>query len=110
MAQRGQKLGGLLRAGRTAPAASDAQRVDASRREVAAFCKLIGRRFGKGSEPKLSPRARQTLERLLAGDSEKQIAAKLQLSQNTVHVYVKSVYRSFGVSSRGELLARFVGY
>src|SRR6266478_4889064 len=31
----------------------------------------------------LSPRERQTLERLLAGDSEKQIASKLKLSHNT---------------------------
>ena len=56
----------------------------------------------------LSPRLRQTLERLLAGDSEKQIARHLGLSPHTVHVYVKALYRGFGVSSRGELLARFV--
>jgi DNA-binding CsgD family transcriptional regulator len=52
----------------------------------------------------LSPRERQTLERLLAGDSEKQIASKLKLSHNTVHHYVKSIHRHFDVSSRAELL------
>jgi DNA-binding CsgD family transcriptional regulator len=57
---------------------------------------------------KLSPRQQQTLELLLAGDSEKQIARKLKLSPHTVHVYVKAIYRSFGVNSRAELLARFV--
>ena len=56
----------------------------------------------------LSPRLAQTLDRLLAGDSEKEIAARLRRSPNTVHVYVKELYRRFEVNSRGELLARFV--
>jgi DNA-binding CsgD family transcriptional regulator len=58
--------------------------------------------------PDLAPRLRQTLDRLLAGDSEKQIASHLRLSKNTVHVYVKALYRRYEVCSRGELLARFV--
>jgi DNA-binding CsgD family transcriptional regulator len=57
----------------------------------------------------LSPRARQTLQHLLAGLSEKQIASRLRLSPNTVHHYVKSIHKHFGVSSRSELLARWVG-
>jgi DNA-binding CsgD family transcriptional regulator len=56
----------------------------------------------------MSPRMRQTLERLLAGDSEKEIAARFGRSRHTVHVYVKKLYQRFGVSSRGELFARFV--
>ena len=56
----------------------------------------------------MSPRMRQTLNRLLAGDSEKEIAALFGLSRHTVHVYVKKLYRRFGVCSRGELFARFV--
>lgn len=56
----------------------------------------------------LPPRLRQTLAGLLAGDSEKQVARRLAISPHTVHVYVKSLYRRFGVSSRGELLARWV--
>jgi len=58
--------------------------------------------------PRLSPRLKQTLNLLLTGDSEKQIARRLSLSQHTVHVYVKALHRGFGVSSRGELLARFI--
>lgn len=54
----------------------------------------------------LSPRLEQTLRHLLAGDSEKQVARKLELSQHTVHVYVKALYRRFAVSSRAELLAK----
>lgn len=60
------------------------------------------------NEIPLSPRQRQTLDHLLAGDSEKQIAAKLQISHNTVHHYVKALHRHFNVSSRSELLAKWV--
>lgn len=51
----------------------------------------------------LSRRERQTLERLLEGDSEKQVAIKLGIGRHTVHVYVKSLYRRLGVCTRGEL-------
>ena len=57
----------------------------------------------------LSPRERQTLEHLLAGLSEKQIATRMRLSRNTVHHYVKSLHKHFSVSTRSELLARWVG-
>jgi DNA-binding NarL/FixJ family response regulator len=63
---------------------------------------------GKTPMPALGPRLRQTLELLLAGDGEKQIAGKLSLSRHTVHDYVKVVYRRFGVSSRAELLSLWV--
>ena len=53
----------------------------------------------------LSPRLEQTLKYLLDGNSEKQVARHLKLSPHTVHVYVKALYRRFGVSSRAELLA-----
>jgi DNA-binding NarL/FixJ family response regulator len=56
----------------------------------------------------LSPRLRQTLERLLCGDGEKQIAARLKLSTHTVHVYVKALHKRYNVSSRSELLAHFI--
>jgi DNA-binding CsgD family transcriptional regulator len=56
----------------------------------------------------LSRRMEQTLRSLLGGDSEKQVAAKLGLSQHTVHVYVKQLYKKYGVSTRAELLARWV--
>lgn len=49
---------------------------------------------------------KRTLARLLLGDSEKQAAQNLELSQHTVHQYVKSLHRRFGVRSRGELMAR----
>jgi DNA-binding CsgD family transcriptional regulator len=57
----------------------------------------------------LPRRVRQTLDRMLAGDSEKQIALRLGISRHTVHVYVKTLYRRYAVSSRGELIARLIG-
>jgi DNA-binding CsgD family transcriptional regulator len=88
------------------------------RAAIANFCRTVGEQLsGKTSTPPapindqlegLSPRVRQTLGRLLAGDSEKQIGIHMAVSRHTVHVYVKTLYRRFHVSSRGELLARFV--
>lgn len=90
------------------------------RRLLAMFCKTLGERLGGDPMPAnstsppsvltqpLSPRQRQTLELLLAGNAEKQIAARLAISRHTVHVYVKSLYKCFGVCSRAELLARWV--
>ena len=60
-----------------------------------------------GESPEfLSPREAQVLDRLLTtGDGERQIARALSISQNTVHVYIKSLYRCFKVNSRTELMA-----
>lgn len=57
----------------------------------------------------LQPRLKKVMVHLLEGDSEKQVAYKLKLSPHTVHEYVKNLYSELGVSSRGELLAQFVG-
>jgi DNA-binding CsgD family transcriptional regulator len=88
------------------------------RKLVANLCRLIGDGLREPGTPTtrnlpqpvpgLSPRLRQTLVALLSGDAEKQIAARLRISRHTVHVYVKALYKRFEVTSRGELLARFV--
>lgn len=59
-------------------------------------------------QPRLSPRQRQILDRLLAGDSVKQAAARLGISHRTAEDYVKSVYRIYGVHSRNELMSQFM--
>jgi DNA-binding CsgD family transcriptional regulator len=56
----------------------------------------------------LSPRERQVMIFLLGGDSPKQVAQKLELSEHTVGDYVKHIYKRFSVSSRAELLAHFI--
>lgn len=62
----------------------------------------------RAQDPKfeLPPRLKQTLDALVTGFSEKQIANKLKLSPHTIHNYVKALHQRFEVSSRGELLAR----
>ena len=81
------------------------------RQLVADLCRLLGARYEKALRhdgSPLPPRVAQTLEHLLRGDSEKQIARYLGVSRNTVHVYVTMLYRHFDVCTRAELLARFV--
>lgn len=76
----------------------------------------IGRRIGgelaSCVEPQvhaLTPRRRQVLDLLLDGDSEKQAAATLGIQRSTLHEHVLAIYRHFGVSSRPELMAWFIG-
>jgi DNA-binding NarL/FixJ family response regulator len=89
------------------------------RRLVADLCRLVGMSVGAELAPvnsrsakpfhatsDLPPRLGQTLELLLNGASEKQVANQLKLSRHTVHGYVKALYRLYGISSRAELLAR----
>lgn len=81
------------------------------RRMIAEFCKLLGAQFSKPKpDPTLglSPRHIQTLQRMLKGDGEKQVAQHLGVSKHTVHVYVKALYLHFGVNTRGELFSLFV--
>ena len=58
------------------------------------------------SDSGLPRRLRQVLNSLLHGHAEKEIAQQLQISHHTVHIYVKNLYRTFGVRSRNELLVR----
>ena len=81
------------------------------RRLLADLCRLIGEEITGRAALKmddLPPRMEQTLRSLLKGDSEKQVATQLGLSRHTVHVYVKKIYRKYEVSSRGELLAKWL--
>lgn len=56
----------------------------------------------------LSPRERQTLLLLLGGDTKREIAEKLGISEHTVGDYTKNIYKHFGVNSRGALQAFFM--
>jgi DNA-binding CsgD family transcriptional regulator len=62
-------------------------------------------RMGVGQGPELTPRLRQTLELTSQGFSEKEMAQRLGLSAHTVHDFLRRLYRQFGVTNRGELLA-----
>ena len=63
---------------------------------------------GAPSAVPLTQRQRQVLFFLLAGDSIKQVAAKLEISAHTVNDYVKLIHKYYNVSSRGELLSKFL--
>lgn len=56
----------------------------------------------------LNPRQRQTLRRLLRGESEKQIAKHFGVQPTTVHGYVRELHTYFKVHSRAALLAYFL--
>jgi len=74
--------------------------------------KEIGSFLAAAEEPRISQltkRRREVLERLLMGDSEKQIAFRFNVARATIHDHVLAIYRHFEVSSRGELLALFIG-
>ncbi len=72
----------------------------------------IGTYLAAVDEPRLAgltKRRLEVLDRLLLGDSEKQIAYHFDVGRATIHDHVLAIYRHFGVSSRGELLSRFIG-
>ena len=78
---------------------------------MASLAPLVGGPLARFTEPRpsaLPPRARAVLRCLLEGDADKQIAARLGISRLTVNVHTKVIYKHFGVSSRAELLARWV--
>jgi DNA-binding CsgD family transcriptional regulator len=73
--------------------------------------RLIGGALARFEEPhpsQLTSRVRQVLRCLLEGDTDKQIATRLNLSPHTVNQYTKQIFRHFGVTSRAELLARWI--
>ncbi len=58
----------------------------------------------------LTPRERDILERLAAGESNKVIARHLGISDGTVKLHVKSVLRKLGVHSRVEAAIKAVDF
>ncbi|MEM1184780.1 MAG: helix-turn-helix transcriptional regulator [Planctomycetota bacterium] len=58
----------------------------------------------------LTGREQQVLEELTLGKSVRQIADEIGRSPHTVHDHVKSLHRKLNASSRGELVARALGY
>ena len=56
--------------------------------------------------PRLTGRQREVRDALLRGASEKEVAWELEISPQTVHTHVKSIYRAYGARSRAELLVQ----
>ena len=57
---------------------------------------------------RLSPRQQETLDYLINGLSEKEIAREMSLNPRTVHDYVTSIYKKFGFHSRAQLMAAYI--
>jgi len=54
----------------------------------------------------LSPRERQIVDALMAGQDVSHVAQTFHISEHTVRNHVKSIYRKLGVHSRSELVRR----
>lgn len=65
---------------------------------------------GHSSANVISDREQVVLNHLVLGKSVRQIADELGRSPHTVHDHVKSLHRKLNASSRGELIARALGY
>jgi DNA-binding NarL/FixJ family response regulator len=59
-----------------------------------------------GQEDALSPREREVLDHLAQGYLYKEIAARLAISYDTVHTYVRRIYEKLQVHSRTEAVAK----
>ena len=59
--------------------------------------------LGRTLLPVLNVRQRETLSRLLLGESEQRIASKMRITVPKLRCYFNHIYGSFGVKSRGEL-------
>jgi DNA-binding NarL/FixJ family response regulator len=57
-------------------------------------------------KPLLTPRQTRILQLVAAGSSDRDVARALGLSVRTVHTHLQHMYRTLGVSSRTEALAR----
>jgi DNA-binding CsgD family transcriptional regulator len=73
--------------------------------------RLVGSPLARFADPmpsQLSHRARNVLVCILEGDTDKEVSKRLSISPHTVNHYTKQIFSHFGVTSRTELLARWV--
>jgi DNA-binding CsgD family transcriptional regulator len=57
----------------------------------------------------LTPREREVLSLIIAGQSNSAIAARLVISEGTVKSHVKQILRKIGAANRSEAIARYLG-
>lgn len=62
-----------------------------------------------GMLAELSPRERQIVDTLMAGQDVGHVAQTFRISEHTVRNHIKSIYRKLGVHSRAELVRRVLG-
>lgn len=67
------------------------------------IAELHERRAGEGLLPGVGARARQVLERLVAGDEDAEIARRLGITERTVQHHVTLLRRRLGANTRAQL-------
>jgi NarL family two-component system response regulator YdfI len=94
----------LLRAGARGVIGRDAARdgLDAAIAAVSHGYIVLSERYldAAGGQPKLTPRERDVLDMLARGLSNKQIAARLTLAENTVKFHVASILAKLDATTR----------
>lgn len=89
-----------------ADAVKESARVDGST--------ISGRRSTHANEPspsavpRLTPAQSRVFDLFAQGLTEKEVAARLRVTVNTVHDHAKAIYKALSVSTRGELVAYWV--
>jgi DNA-binding NarL/FixJ family response regulator len=73
--------------------------------EPAVAARLLGRMADDEQRDDLSARELEVLRLLVAGASNKAIAAKLSLSENTIKTHISRIFDKLGVQSRAEAVA-----
>jgi DNA-binding CsgD family transcriptional regulator len=83
--------------------------IDPQNQEVYALWDQLAEFSVGDSDAALTPAERRVLLALLDGQTEKEIAQRLDQSPNTTHFHVKSIYAKFGVRNRATLTALWLG-
>lgn len=68
----------------------------------------IGRIFTQLNRTGLTPRELEIATLIYQGNSSKEIAGEIHLSYHTVRNHIKNIYSKLGVSTRSEMLMKFV--
>jgi len=67
-------------------------------RRLSSYFKLIAQ--GPSDDPPLTPREKQILGAIVAGETNKEIAARYAISAETVKEHVQHLFRKLGVTDR----------
>lgn len=103
---------GFKRIGEDKPLFGDRERalLDQANRSLKWFHRNVALHRGYlVAEKPLTPAERRVLQSLLRGGSEREIAAEVGLTPNSVHTYAKRIYRKFNVKGRAGLTALWLG-
>lgn len=79
--------------------------LDRCRRELAAS-RLVPRRPRRCEPGQLTPQERSVVRLVVEGKRNREVAAELIVSVNTVEYHLKNVYAKLGISSRSQLIVR----